>query len=338
MPFSWLYGAIITGRNLMYDHGVFRAERVGLPIISVGNLTTGGTGKTPMVEYLVNRFLEAKQKPAVLSRGYKRTTTGTVVVSDGVTLMGTAESAGDEPFQIARKFPRAVVIVDEERARGARTAIDKFHPDVIILDDGFQRRSLARDLDIVMIDGTMDLADSSMLPAGVRREPLGGLRRADMLAVSEGDFGRALPVQADGKPAIHVKTESVQLRQLFSGVPLPLTSIQDKRAIAFCGIARPSSFRDTLKKIGLHVLDFVSYQDHHRFQPGDVAEIARRAENMSAQLIVTTEKDAVRFLPAAKQEFFQSHMCFYLEVKTVITEGESTFHELIDQTLARVYS
>ena len=181
LPFSWLYGAVISLRNLFYDTGIFRIEEIDVPIISVGNLSTGGTGKTPFVEFLLRYLLGKDKIVAVLSRGYGRKTRGTVVIDQSTLAHCTAESVGDEPYQIARKFPGAIVIVDESRVRGARIAKEKYRVDAIILDDGFQHRALKRNLDIVMIDGKNPITEMAMLPAGLRREPLVALRRADLL-------------------------------------------------------------------------------------------------------------------------------------------------------------
>ncbi len=179
VPFSRVYGAIVAARNFFYDRGLFTITAVGTPVISVGNITAGGTGKTPLVEYIVRTILDSGARPAVLSRGYRRTTTGTVTVSDGVKVLADADRAGDEPAQIARKFPGCVVVVDEDRVRGARFLESAFHPDVIVLDDGFQHRALRRDLDIVVVaDGA---GGSGLLPSGDGREPESSLRRADIV-------------------------------------------------------------------------------------------------------------------------------------------------------------
>lgn len=184
LPFSWLYGLTMILRNWCFEVGVFHVEQVSVPVISVGNMTAGGTGKTPMVEYLIRFYLKAGNKVAVLSRGYQRDTNGTQIVSDGSNLEMTAEESGDEPYQIARKFPNVMVIVDEKRSRAAQIAINRFQPDVILLDDGFQHRGIERQLDIVMIDGRKALDRISLLPVGLRREPLSGLQRANLMAIS----------------------------------------------------------------------------------------------------------------------------------------------------------
>ncbi|MFH2004154.1 MAG: tetraacyldisaccharide 4'-kinase, partial [Bacteroidota bacterium] len=181
LPLSFLYSIIIFIRNLFYDIRVFGVNRVNVPVISIGNLTAGGTGKTPVIEYLVNYFKRKNIKVAVISRGYKRNTKGTLVVSDGSSIIAKPEQAGDEPYQIAVRFQEAVVIVDENRFRGAKLAVEKYKPEVILLDDSFQHRRIHRDLDIVLIDVTKPPHKEYMLPAGLRREPLSSLKRTNVL-------------------------------------------------------------------------------------------------------------------------------------------------------------
>jgi len=155
-----------------------------VPVVSVGNITTGGTGKTPVVEWIVRHFLNQNLKVAVVSRGYRRTSRGTVVVSDGRSVLAAPDIGGDEAFQIARKFPAAIVVVDERRIRGARVALTNFGAKVVVLDDGFQHRSLHRTLDIVMVDAVPGLRRIRMLPAGLRREPVASLKRATIVVLS----------------------------------------------------------------------------------------------------------------------------------------------------------
>ena len=183
-PFSILYGFIIVIRNLFFDIGIFKTRKVNVPVISIGNITAGGTGKTPIVEYLTQYFLEQNHKVAVISRGYKRKTKGTVVVSDGKLLIYNASECGDEPLQIASKFPEAIIIVDENRYRAAKLAEEKFKCDIILMDDGFQHRNLHRDFDVVVIDVTKPPNKEGLLPSGFKREPLSSLKRADAIIFS----------------------------------------------------------------------------------------------------------------------------------------------------------
>ena len=187
LPASWLFGAGVRLRNLLFDTGAFTSHRAGVPVISVGNISAGGTGKTPLVELLARRLRESGARVAVLSRGYGRLTSGYQIVSNGQQLCADAISAGDEPAQMAENLKGVVVAVDERRARGAMRIAREFRPAVIILDDGFQHRALHRDLDIVIMTAGEILGTSELLPAGYRREPWSALSRADHLVVSGWD-------------------------------------------------------------------------------------------------------------------------------------------------------
>jgi tetraacyldisaccharide 4'-kinase len=297
LPFSWAYGAGVTLRNFLFDNGVFTIHRIDTPVISVGNITTGGTGKTPLVEHLATLLITMGLTPAFLSRGYGRTTRGTLVVSDGRVIAGTPERAGDEPVQIARKFPRCAVVVDERRARGARLIENTFHPDVILLDDGFQHRALHRDLDIVILDEEPDASGMHLLPAGNRREPMGSLRRAGLVVVNRrGGPTVPPPVGSPGTPAGRI-VMNLRLKRLVdasTGVEVPIGTIRESECVAFCGIGNPGAFQRTLRENGISPAAFLSFGDHHRFVDEDLGRIDEMSDIHGARYILTTEKDAVR--------------------------------------------
>jgi len=327
-----MYGVVISFRNWCYDQNIFRIERIGVPVISVGNLIAGGTGKTPFVEYLLKYFLDREKRVTVLSRGYKRSTIGTLVVSDGRRINGTAETVGDEPFQIARKFPSAIVIVDERRARAAKLAVDRYAAEIIILDDGFQHRALGRDIDIVMMDSQASLRNIPMLPAGLRREPLSALRRADLLV-----FSRVLDSKNhlqqvkhySSSPNIGVRFIPKRLYQISTGALVPIPEVNGKTCIGFCGIGNPESFRKTLEEIGLTINEFIIFSDHHVYTQTDLKKIMMCHENTHAQMIVTTEKDAVRLVSSRLLDFDGSNVFHYVEIETDIVEGKDRLHELL---------
>ncbi len=337
IPLSWLYGLGIIIRNWFYDAGICKAVHIGIPVISVGNITAGGTGKTPMVEYLIRYFLSQNRKIAVLSRGYKRTTKGTKIVSDGNTLSGTAETIGDEPFQIAKKFPSVIVAVDENRARAAKIIIEKYKPDVILLDDGFQHRGIVRDLDIVIIDGRKFLPAMGMLPAGLRREPFSSLRRADFLVITR-DYGSTDENGIMLKKYYHKDTAIVQFTSkgfrdfvLLNNTDNPTKDRND--CVAFCGIGNPDSFKNTLAVVGLSVKDMVIFPDHHRYSEADLNEIQDRYEKCKADSIITTEKDAMRLLSIKIPKSFPLKALYFLEIEAVVIGGEKNLHTLLDQTI-----
>ncbi len=292
VPFSWVYGAAIAIRNTCYDAGIFPVAGVETPVISVGNITTGGTGKTPLVEYIVGRLLAAGSRPAILSRGYGRATTGTVTVSDGRALLAGADRAGDEPAQMARKFPGCAVVVDEDRARGARYLESGFRPDVIVCDDAFQHRALRRDLDIVVLGDDGPGGGHRLLPAGNGREPLRSLRRADIIVVNRP--GGAPYRGPAGKPLVRMRYEIGGFHLHASGEPVTAGDLRSGRFVAFCGIGNPDSFASTLGELGLKPEEWLIYPDHHPYGPRETGEIDRTMRRSGARFVVTTEKDAVR--------------------------------------------
>jgi len=183
LPLSWLYGLVVRLRNRLFDSRVLKSAAADVPVISVGNLTAGGTGKTPLVEYIAGHFLTQGRKVGIVSRGYGRASRGVVVVSDGSSLRADARAGGDEPVQMARKYPAAAVVVGEKRVEAARCAIE-LGAEVLLLDDAFQHRYLRRDVDILVLDSRKDIREEPLLPSGLRREPLSSLRRADLVVMS----------------------------------------------------------------------------------------------------------------------------------------------------------
>jgi len=336
-PLAPFYAAAVAARNWAYDRKVFKSGSVNVPVISVGNITAGGNAKTPVTEYLVRYFLCRKITTGVLSRGYRRSTTGTIVVSDGKELSGSPETAGDEPFQIARKFHDTVIMVDEDRLRGALEMCKMFHPGVIILDDGFQHRRLERDLDIVLIDGQELLAGLHYLPAGRLRESLKSLRRADVLILLNcaDAFSEAVNIvggHTDGR-CFQGDIEAVSLTRLNSGEQLNVRDTPQKDCLAFCAIAKPKNFLSTLQASGFVVKDFLGFIDHHSFTSGDYDRLGKKFRSSGAPMIITTEKDAVRLDPERLFRVVPPEICYFLEIRFVLRKDESEFHSLLNQTV-----
>ncbi|HUI64481.1 MAG TPA: tetraacyldisaccharide 4'-kinase [Bacteroidota bacterium] len=298
-PISWLYGIAVATRNAAFEAGLLRRERVPAPVVSVGNLTAGGTGKTPLVEYLLGELIARGESVAVVSLGYGRRSRGVVIVSDNGRVLADAREGGDEPVQIARKFPRASVVVGERRVEAARTAIERCGAHVIVMDDGFQHRYLERDLSIVVIDSRIPLNDEPLLPAGVRREQLSALRRADLLA-----FSRA---EGPGEPAWRARldrytdAESISFRSVIRSfealperTPLDHSSLKGLRLYAFSGIGDHTAFLSDLHSAGLLVVGERRFADHHLYRAGEIDELLEASSSVRAEALVTTEKDAVR--------------------------------------------
>lgn len=331
LPFSWLYGMCVRCRHWCYDVSIFKTTTLNVPVISVGNMTTGGTGKTPMVEYLVRYFERQQKNVAVVSRGYKRKTHGTVIISAEQEYRGSAEIIGDEPYQIASKFPKTTVVVDKKRVRGAKLA-QQNAAEIIILDDGFQHRALGRNFDIVMLDGTRSLDKIPMLPAGVRRETLSSLKRAHLIAHSSKI--NASIASFPQIPHVIFEYELVCLRRFYDRQSVSIESMIGLTAIAFCGIGNPLSFQETLNQNGIEILDCIVFPDHHWYRKSDIEKILDRYNNRGADIIITTEKDSVRLtkeimLPQVLEKLY------ILEIRLRIIEGETQYLSLLDKAVSR---
>ncbi len=337
LPFSWLYGCGVVLRNLFYDWHIFRTERVGVPVISVGNITTGGTGKTPVVGLIAKMLQERTIRSAVVSRGYKRETLGLVEVSDGSSLKATAREAGDEAFQLATRLRKTIVVVDEQRVRGARYAVNKLNAQAVVLDDGFQHRALHRDLDIVLIDASLSPFTMAMLPAGHRRDALHSLKRANAVLLT-----KVTPASNVEKLKEQIRIYSrakmfsssygvTAFRRAKTGFSVDLNSVKGKHAVAFCGIGQPESFKESLEQLGVKVSSMLSFEDHHSYSDADVRKIVAEQENLKADYIITTEKDMVRL---SSFDFSEKYPLFYLEIEVTIHEDEE-WKGLIDSMLVK---
>jgi tetraacyldisaccharide 4'-kinase len=281
---------------------VLRSVSVGVPVISIGNITTGGTGKTPLVVNAAKIILDSGKCVAIISRGYGRKTTGTVVVCDGKTILADALSAGDEPLMMAQDLKTAIVIVDEDRVRGAKKAVVEFGAQVIILDDGFQHRYIKRTKDIVVIDAGQMPFDTMLLPAGYRREWIGSLKRASAVVITKTkDEGEAERILKDERlKAVENKfTGSFRpsgIKHLFSGIARSLEIMNGCSAVLFCGIARPENFRLSVEACGIKVKDLFGFPDHHIYTTAEIESVIASFQKHSADVILTTEKDSVRLL------------------------------------------
>ncbi|MDH3251474.1 MAG: tetraacyldisaccharide 4'-kinase [Ignavibacteria bacterium] len=343
LPLSWLYGIVVRLRNLAFDRGLLKTTGVSVPVISVGNITAGGTGKTPLVDYIAGYFLDRSKKVAVVSRGYGRKSTGVVVVSDGSTVLVDERMGGDEPVQLARKYPRLRVVVGERRVGAVRKAIDSLNAEIIVLDDAFQHRAIRRDLDIVVVRGEPGTAWDHLLPAGLHREPPGSLGRADLVAFSRIADERQLAMARERAmtyfrgPCIGYRytIETLALAE-GAGVVLPAEA-KEKTVLAFSGIGDPQSFEADLRELGLNVKDHIRFRDHHRFTRNEFQQICRRGSTLGVEMIVTTEKDMVRLSGdrAIMAMVAQGVPLFVARLSIDITHGREEFHSLLDHCLVR---
>jgi tetraacyldisaccharide 4'-kinase len=298
---SLVYGMVVRLRSTAYTAGLFRTKRLPCRVISVGNISLGGTGKTPAVINIAGLLVKRGRRPLVLSRGYGRADESQVaVVSDGALFIGDPASGGDEPALIAERLPRVPVVVGSDRHRAGTFALQRFHPDVIVLDDGFQHIRLGRDLNIVLVDGADPFGNGRLFPAGILREPLDALKRADSVVITREDQAADLVTLRETirkHTTARVFTARYTPRDIVnvtSGETMPLTSLHGTAVFAFAGIARPGSLGSLLRSLGAEVRDLRSFPDHHPYSRAELEELAGIAADSKAGLLVTTEKDGVR--------------------------------------------
>ncbi len=339
LPVSWLYGAAVLLRNALFDHGIFNQKRLPVPVISVGNMTTGGTGKTPVVEYIAGWCRDFGMRPAVLSRGYKRRSKGYLLVSDGSRILADSWSAGDEPVQLARRLSGVPVAVDEVRRRGGKNLVSDLDIDVLILDDGFQHRWVFRDLDIILTDGSSSDYAGFLIPAGMKREPLSSMRRAHLHIItkfrSKEEFDRiSMELKHRGSPQIvGAQFEPVEYTELFDGEVIPLENLRARKAYLFSGIAVPENFHRSALQCGLLVVGSRSFLDHHRFSRADITGVEQRALRQKAEFILTTEKDAARI--GNDKDLFSGELPVYILRLCVrfTGGGETVVDDLLQRTI-----
>jgi tetraacyldisaccharide 4'-kinase len=315
-PLSVVYGWVVRGKNWMYDAGWLKARRLKGAVISVGNLTTGGTGKTPMVLWLAQKFLAEGKSVAILSRGYK----GSGGTSDEIELLRRRLGDGVRFGVGPDRYASGTKLENESRV------------DVFLLDDGFQHRELARDLDILMIDGMRDLKRESMLPSGMLREPVSAARRADILVVSRGVEKAPIEgIDSRRQPVFYAQTRLVEFRRLGVGAPELKhgSTISRAPSFAFCGIGNPDAFFADLVSWRVELAGERTFRDHHAYSEVDVERLEAEADKVSAADFVTTEKDAAN-LALAGGKFRRP---VWVAVIDFVFSAESEFVAAIERVL-----
>lgn len=300
LAISAAYWLIVMFRNLLYSLGIARRRSVpSLAIISVGNLTVGGAGKTPMAIYLAGRLSERGLRVVVISRGYKAgCRNGVAVVSDGRRILLDPIMAGDEPYLIAMSLPGIPVIIGKDRFKACLLARRQFRAEIAILDDAFQHIPLERDLDVLLLDAERALGNGRLLPAGPLREPAASLARADMIVFTKAgkpDTHRVPEVvakKAGEKPLFFSYYEPVGLRDPADWSIKPVDEIRGEKVVAFCGIANADSFFRMVEKVGARISAALEFEDHHVYDEGDIKKI--REISAAGQPLITTEKDLVK--------------------------------------------
>ncbi|HKK00856.1 MAG TPA: tetraacyldisaccharide 4'-kinase [Desulfuromonadales bacterium] len=293
-PFGWLYGVLGVLRAVLYRTGIFSSYRAPVPVVSVGNLAAGGTGKTPLVDHLVREQLRLGHRVAVVSRGYGgRGVEGVGVVSDGTGPLLAPGVCGDESYLLARRNPEALVLVARRRAEGVRLAVERFGAELIILDDGFQHLAVRRDLDLVLLDARCPLGNGRPLPAGLLREFPTALNRGDLFLLTRCSTPDAPPLPVPG-PLMTSRHRLASEAVVLDGGSLPLSELRARRGVAFAGIADPVAFFADLQQAGLDLAATVAFADHTGYD--EVALARLDAVSAGADYLVTTEKDGVKLL------------------------------------------
>ena len=345
---SLVFRHIVQARLWLYRHRFFRESNPGVLVISIGNLTVGGTGKTPVVEMFARTLQDGGRRVAILSRGYKakrpplfrrlqRKWLGMErrkprVVHDGHRLLLDSRFAGDEPFMLAKSLGDVVVLSYKDRVRAALHAIDKLGCDTLILDDGMQYLALRHRLEICLIDRQAPFGNEYLLPRGTLREPPENLRRASHILITKCDGGDNAElkerIREYNRTADIIETahRALHLQNLYTGERLPLDALKGKYIAAISGIARPESFEEKLTQLGAELVFSKRFADHHRFTDQELAEFHRRCVRRDLDFAVTTEKDAVRF--PAKFDALNVPIVF-LRVEIEILTGHESWADLV---------
>ena len=348
---SRIYRDIVRLRITLYKERIFRDHTLGCLVVSIGNLTCGGTGKTPVVE-VFSRTLERKgRKVAILSRGYRNKGKPLAekfidflfkrkedipprVVSDGKHLLLDSEMAGDEPYMLATNLKNVIVLVDKDRVKSGRYAIRKFNVDTLVLDDGFQYLPLKPRLNILLIDSTSPFNNHHILPRGLLREPIKNIQRADFIFLTKSSGGKYLRhlkrfiKKHNHRAEIIECTHKPQfLQDVYTKERLDLSYINGKKIASISGIAAPESFERFLRGFGGKLLYVERYADHHRYTQQEIIDFINASMKEGAELIITTEKDAVRFPMLDRRDL----RIVFLRVEIDILSGHENFNQCISR-------
>ncbi len=331
LPLSAVYDGLTRLRALAYRHGWLPVHRLPVPVISVGNLTAGGTGKTPLTGWLLAWCAAHGLKAAVLSRGYggRRAVEPLTVCAGAGPLVGP-EEAGDEPFLLARRHPQAIVVVGADRVRAGRLAIEKHGAQLLLLDDGYQHLRLARDLNILLADARHPFGNGRVLPAGYLRESRRAVDRADLLVLTRsGAADRQQPLAGPDLPVLRTGHRLASRVVSLTGHELDLERLRGQEGVAFCGIADPEPFFAQLRDRGLSLRQTVALPDHHDYPPATLQMLARFGEE--ADYFITTEKDAVKLAADAL-----SRPCYRVGLEIDFLQGEELLTRRLETLRERI--
>ena len=345
---SKIFQVAIKIRRFLYNVRILRDSTLGVQVIAIGNLTVGGTGKTPVVEKFARELRDQGRNVAILSRGYRSKptpfhiwlfnkillrddTTPPRVVSDGKSLLLDSEMAGDEPYMLASNLKDVVVLVDKDRVKSGRYAIEKFGCDTLLLDDGFQYWKLrGRRQDIVLIDRQQPFGNERLLPRGTLREPPSHLSRANTIFITKSDgnteeLRRRIALLNSSAGIIECIHHPLYLEDVFTGQQIGLEFFKGRKVASLSGIAQPESFEQSLVKLEAELVYHRRFADHHRFTQQEVLNTINRSKKRQAEAIITTQKDAVRFPKIDRRDL----PIYFMRVEIKILNGANDFQDCV---------
>ena len=345
---SKVFEVLIKARRWLYNVRILRDKTLGVQVIAIGNLTVGGTGKTPVVEKFARELRDAGRNVAILSRGYRSKPiplhtklmnkillrddqTPPRIVSDGKSLLLDSNMAGDEPYMLASNLKDVVVLVDKDRVKSGRYAIEKYGCDTLLLDDGFQYWDLrGRRHDVVLIDRQQPFGNEHMLPRGTLREPPSHLARAHTIFITKsdgntGDLRKRIAEFNDTAAIIECVHQPLYFEDVFSGERKGLEFLIGKKVASLSGIAQPESFEQSLVKLGSELVYAKRFADHHRFTQQEILNAINRSKKRQAEIILTTQKDAVRFPKIDRRDL----PIYFMRVEIKIVAGANDFQDCV---------
>ncbi|MEE9199860.1 MAG: tetraacyldisaccharide 4'-kinase [Candidatus Brocadiales bacterium] len=324
---SCFYYVLFRLRELLYRFGVLKSVSLPVPVISIGNITTGGTGKTPLLELVTKFLIDRGKKVAILSRGYAGMKIG-------------ENQVNDEYLEFAERLPDVPVLLGKDRLSSARTALEDLGADCLLLDDGFQHWRLARDLDIVVIDGLEPFGNGGLIPAGILREPLNNLCRAHLLILSHTDLCGPTEIEAIEKRLAEIDYHKPVLESVhhplhledMTGARREIPWLRGKRIYAFCGLGNPGSLEKTLAHTGADVVTFKDFPDHHHYSTNELVTIDDEASRLGADAVVTTQKDLVKIKNMDTRAWNTPILSLRVEMR--ITNGLDILSEKLEKVLS----
>ncbi|HEV2211022.1 MAG TPA: tetraacyldisaccharide 4'-kinase [Verrucomicrobiae bacterium] len=345
---SRIFQVVVKTRRFLYNVRILRDSTLGVQVIAIGNLTVGGTGKTPVVEKFARELRDQGRTVAILSRGYRSKpvpvhrwlvnklflrddTTPPRVVSDGKSLLLDSEMAGDEPYMLASNLMDVVVLVDKDRVKSGRYAIEKFGCDTLLLDDGFQYWKLrGRRQDIVLVDRQQPFGNERLLPRGTLREPPSHLARANTIFITKSDgntaeLRRRIAAVNPTAGIIECIHHPLYLEDVFTGQRVGIDFLKGRKAASLSGIAQPESFEKSLIQLGAELVYAKRFADHHRFTQQEILNVINRSKKRQAEAIITTQKDAVRFPKIDRRDL----PIYFMRVEIKILAGANDFQDCV---------